>query len=121
MHVLPAPPPRLEPLDRVLLEIERDSARVLMPVMGNRKKTMDVMPKRAARVLAVLFMTLTGCTTAEELRQKDEAACVGYGFQRGTAEFAICLQRESIGRRYSYQSYWMRGYYSPYWTYGPHW
>ena len=83
---------------------------------------MDVMPKLAALVLAVSLMTLTGCTTAEELRQRDEAACISYGFQRGTTEFATCLQRESIARRYRYESwYWMHGYYSPYWTYGHHW
>ena len=79
---------------------------------------MDLTPKHAALFLAVLLMTLLGCSTPQELRQRDEAACTGYGFQHGTAEFATCLQRESIARRYGYySSYWINGYY---WWGGSH-
>jgi hypothetical protein len=59
---------------------------------------MDAMSKLSALVLAVSLMALAGCTTAEELRQRDEAACI------------------------SYYSYWMHGYYWPYYgPYGRHW
>ena len=64
------------------------------------------MPWQATCVHAVILAILTGCATADELRERDEAACIGYGFQPGTAEFATCLQRESIARRYGYWPYW---------------
>jgi hypothetical protein len=76
------------------------------------------MPWQATCVLAVILAILTGCATADELRERDEAACIGYGFQPGTAEFATCLQREGIARRRYMSSYWMHGYYSPYWMHG---
>ena len=44
--------------------------------------------------------SLAACVSPEELRREDEAACVGYGFQPGTNDFAACLQRESLARRY---------------------
>jgi hypothetical protein len=50
--------------------------------------------------LAVLA-GLAACATPEELHAEDEARCAGYGFQRGTIEFANCMQRESILRRYA--------------------
>ena len=56
-------------------------------------------------VLAVSLLALAGCATPEQLRQRDEAACASYGFQRGTTEFAACLQRESLARRYGYYSW----------------
>jgi hypothetical protein len=68
---------------------------------------MGVIPKRAAVILAGSLVMLTGCTTEAELRKRDEAACISYGFQRSTIEFANCLQRESIARRYGYDHYWM--------------
>jgi hypothetical protein len=63
------------------------------------------------------------CVSPEELRHQDEAKCAGYGFQTGTADFASCLQRESLARRYAtpplgpywgYWSYWGRPW-GPYW------
>ena len=56
-------------------------------------------------LISALFGTamagLAGCASPEQLRAEDEATCAGYGFQRGTAEFAGCLQQESLARRYS--------------------
>ena len=69
-----------------------------------------MLPKRAALALVVSWMALTGCATEEELRKSDEATCVSYGFQRGTTEFANCLQRENIARRYGYGSGYGYGY-----------
>ena len=63
---------------------------------------MGVTTARMAFVLAVSLMALTGCATQEELRKRDEAACISYGFQQGTAEFSNRLQREAIARRYGY-------------------
>lgn len=45
--------------------------------------------------------SLSGCVSPEELRQQDEAACASYGFQPQTPDFAACLQRENLARRYS--------------------
>jgi hypothetical protein len=55
-----------------------------------------------AFVFAVSLTALAGCATQEELLKRDEAACISYGFQRGTTEFSNCLQREAIARRYGY-------------------
>jgi hypothetical protein len=55
-----------------------------------------------AFVLAASSMLLGGCATEEELRRRDEAACISYGFEPGTTEFSDCLQREAIARRYGY-------------------
>jgi hypothetical protein len=63
---------------------------------------MDVPTARMTLVLAVLLTALASCATQEELRKSDEAACLSYGFQRGTTEFSSCLQREGIARRYGY-------------------
>jgi hypothetical protein len=69
--------------------------------------TMNLMAKSAALVLAFSAIALGGCATAQDIRQRDEAACTSYGFQPGTAEFASCLQRESIARRYgNWPDYW---------------
>jgi hypothetical protein len=48
------------------------------------------------------FLSLAGCVSAQELRQHDEAVCASYGFQPGSADFAKCLQRENLARRYGY-------------------
>ena len=61
-------------------------------------------------LIAVLL--LGGCATPQELRQGDEAQCQGYGFKPGTNDFALCLQRESLARRYAVPA-------PPYW--GPGW
>lgn len=53
-----------------------------------------------AILVAALLLGLSGCITPEELRQQDEAACSSYGFHPGTADFAACLQRENLSRRY---------------------
>jgi hypothetical protein len=53
-------------------------------------------------LLLLAAFALAGCISPEELRQRDEAACLGYGFKQGTSDFAACLQRESLARRYAY-------------------
>jgi hypothetical protein len=67
-----------------------------------REARMDVMPNGAALLLAISLIALAGCATAQDIRQRDEAACTSYGFKPGTTDFASCLQRESIARRYGY-------------------
>ncbi len=53
-------------------------------------------------ILAICALALAAsCVSPEELRHADEAACTGYGFKAGTNEFANCLQRESLARRYA--------------------
>ncbi|HUC65825.1 MAG TPA: hypothetical protein VMA53_10380 [Stellaceae bacterium] len=75
---------------------------------------------RAALFIALL-VALTSCVTPEELRAQDEAACVSYGFQRGTPDFATCLQRESLARRYAPPPPdWGPGWGGPGW-WGPGW
>jgi hypothetical protein len=51
-------------------------------------------------LFAAVLTGLAGCVSPEEMRAEDEATCVGYGFQRGTPDFAACLQREALARRY---------------------
>ena len=62
------------------------------------------MPKRVAFVLSASLMALGGCATPEDLRHMDDVACTSYGFQRGTPEFAKCLQRRSLARQDGYLS-----------------
>jgi hypothetical protein len=71
---------------------------------------------RAAALL--LVAVLGGCVSAEELRARDEAACTSYGFQAGTPDFASCLQRESLARRYAAPQ---PGWYAPGGGFGPGW
>jgi hypothetical protein len=59
-----------------------------------------------------LVALLAGCVSPEELRAHDEAVCAGYGFRLGTDDFATCLQRESLARRYASPPV----YYWPNWT-----
>jgi hypothetical protein len=79
-----------------------------------------------AFVLAIFALALAAsCVSPEELRHEDEAACAGYGFKPGTNDFANCLQRESLARRYAippappppYWAYW--GAWGRFW--GPYW
>lgn len=53
-----------------------------------------------ALAASLLLFGVTACASPEELRRQDAAACASYGFQPGTPEFAACVQRESIARRY---------------------
>ena len=77
--------------------------------------------KSAAKTLAVLpILSLLACASPEELRAEDEAICAGYGFPRGTIDFANCMQRESLARRYgpwlgppSFAYGWTDGHFSP--------
>lgn len=80
--------------------------------------------RRCAFMLAIGALALaTSCVSPEELRRQDEAACTGYGFKPDTNDFANCLQRESLARRYAIPPapppYW------PYWGWGglggPYW
>ena len=71
----------------------------------------------AAVLAGALMLSLAACVSPEELRRQDEAACVSFGFQPGTAEFANCLQRESLARRYGATWYGP----SPFGWYGPGW
>ena len=70
-------------------------------------------------VLAMCALALAAsCVSPEELRREDEARCAGYGFKPGTNDFANCLQRESLARRYAIPPAppplcW--GYWGPYW------
>jgi len=53
-------------------------------------------------VLAICALALTAsCVSPEELRRQDEAVCTGYGFKPRTNDFANCLQRENLARRYA--------------------
>ncbi len=73
---------------------------------------------RLALVLSVLI-GLAACVSPEELRRADEATCTSFGFKPGTPEFATCLQRESLARRYgSVGPGW--GPWGP-WGWGPGW
>ena len=60
------------------------------------------MTRSTARLLcSVALLALLGaCASAEDFRRADEAACASYGFRQGTNEFASCLQREALARRY---------------------
>jgi len=74
--------------------------------MGNRLSL--------ATALGLALAGLTACVSPEELRRQDEAACASYGFKPGTSDFAGCLQRESLARRY-------QSYAPAYPTWGPPW
>ena len=53
-------------------------------------------------VLAICALALTAsCVSPEELRRQHEAVCTGYGFKPRTNDFANCLQRENLARRYA--------------------
>jgi hypothetical protein len=69
-----------------------------------------------AGLAAAMLGALAGCVSPEQLRQQDEAACMSFGFQRGTTPFAECLQRESLARRFEWQSYNAP---PPFWYAGP--
>ena len=59
------------------------------------------MSRRLARLLLPAgLLLLAGCASAEDFRRADAAACTGYGFKQGTDQFAACLQREALARRY---------------------
>lgn len=49
---------------------------------------------------AGLLASLAACASPEEIHAQDEAACASFGFQQGTPDFAACMQRESLARRY---------------------
>jgi hypothetical protein len=65
--------------------------------------------------LGLALASLAGCVSPEQLRQEDEAACASFGFQPGTNDFAACLQRESLARRYALTPQY------PAWGPGPLW
>jgi hypothetical protein len=71
-----------------------------------------------ALIIAATACGLTACISLEEMRQEDEAACIGYGFQPGTPDFAGCLQRENLARRERAQFY---GSAFPVWVDRPWW
>jgi hypothetical protein len=66
-------------------------------------------------LFGAIVVMLTGCVSPEELRAQDEADCRSFGFQSGTTDFANCLQRESLWRRYSVPQpgWWGPGWYGP--------
>jgi hypothetical protein len=73
---------------------------------------------KMAALAAGLALALAGCGTAEDLRRMDEARCQSYGFQPATPDFAACLQRESLARRYQPPYWgpdWWGAYPRPYW------
>lgn len=67
-------------------------------------------------VIALAALPLAACVSAADIRRADEAQCTSYGFQPGTSDFAACLQRESLARRYPPLDPWGP---VPYW--GPMW
>ena len=73
------------------------------------------MKQRIGLALAALLAvaSLAGCATDAEIRQHDEALCRSFGFKTGTPDFAACLQRESLARRYP-PPYWGPGWWPPY-------
>ena len=81
------------------------------------------MTGRTARLLltAALLGALAACASAEDFRRADEAACTSYGFTPGTSEFASCLQRESLARRYDRPGFygWYGG--AGVWAGRPYW
>jgi hypothetical protein len=70
----------------------------------------------ALMTAGLALLSLAACVSPEELRRQDEAACVSYGFQAGTNDFAACLQRESLARRYA-----LTPQYPPWGPWGPPW
>ena len=70
-----------------------------------------------AILLGSMLVGLAACVSPEELRSRDEAACQGYGFQQGTTDFANCMQRESLMRRYNAYGPDGYGWYGPRWGY----
>ena len=60
------------------------------------------MARRAILALmsSLALLSLAACASPEELRRQDAAACASYGFKPGTPEFAGCVQREALARRY---------------------
>ncbi|HEX7969214.1 MAG TPA: hypothetical protein VF502_13420 [Stellaceae bacterium] len=54
----------------------------------------------AASLSLSLLPGLAACVSAEQQQRQFEAACAGYGFERGTTDFARCMQRESLAERY---------------------
>jgi hypothetical protein len=83
------------------------------------------MIRLAHQCAAILLLAggLAACSTPEEIRQMDEASCASYGFQRGTTDFAACLQRETLARRYAPVTYGpdFMGYNGrPWWYVPPH-
>ncbi len=65
----------------------------------------------------LMLLSLAACQSAEELRAQDESVCASYGFKPGTTDFANCLQRESLARRYAAPQ---PGWYGP-GGFGPGW
>ncbi|WP_139165746.1 hypothetical protein [Chromobacterium amazonense] len=43
-------------------------------------------------------LALTACASPQELREMDQNACTGFGFQPGTDGFAKCMMRQSEKR-----------------------
>lgn len=61
--------------------------------------------KRSAVFLAVLSgFVLTGCQTAEQLAQQDDAICQGYGLQKGSPDYVQCRQFQQADRTARYQA-----------------
>jgi hypothetical protein len=61
-------------------------------------------------MVGMILAGISACVSPEELRARDEAACRSYGFQPGTADFASCLQRQIIARRYVGPGWWGPGW-----------
>jgi len=64
---------------------------------GPSKRRQAMRTVAAAAALAML----AGCVSGDELRQEDENRCLAYGFERGSTQFADCLQRQYIARCYN--------------------
>jgi hypothetical protein len=53
-----------------------------------------------AILAGAVLLGLPSCVSPEQQRAEDDAACASYGFPRRTTDFANCMQRESLARRY---------------------
>jgi hypothetical protein len=62
---------------------------------------------KAALPLMAIALALSACETLtpQEQRARDEQTCGGYGFRRGTDNFANCLMRLDLDRRADYRSF----------------
>jgi hypothetical protein len=73
------------------------------------------MPRNIGFAFVAMVIGLAACISQEEMRADDEADCVSFGFQRGTPDFANCLQQESLAQRSRLNSLDAAGWYGPLW------
>lgn len=52
-----------------------------------------------ALIVVLTLLPLAGCISDEELAQRDQNVCAGYGFEAGTPSMANCLMQQDRDRR----------------------